>query len=138
MKRFYFAVLVVTAGILAAGSRAKAAETPDFGANGVVFCPGMKSIQSQIDAVFSKQEKSEFGAGRYAILFKPGAYNLDVQVGFYTQVMGLGRSPDEVEISGAIDSTAKWRRGNATVNFWRCVENLAVTPTRNDHTDVWA
>ena len=28
---------------------------------------------------------------------KPGKYNLDVQVGFYTSVLGLGESPDAVD-----------------------------------------
>jgi len=74
---------------------------PDFGPNVLVFDPSTTDIQEQIDAVFARQERSQFGSERYAILLKPGAYNLDVQVGFYTQVLGLGRSPDDVAITGA-------------------------------------
>jgi hypothetical protein len=116
---------------------ASAAE-PDFGPNVLIFDPSMTSIQSQIDAVFAEQERSQFGSRRVAYLFKPGNYNLDVQVGFYMQVLGLGRSPDDVAITGAVRSKATWMKGNATCNFWRTVENLSVTPTLENNTNVWA
>jgi hypothetical protein len=77
----------------------------------------------------------------YAYLFKPGQYNLDVQVGFYTHVIGLGSSPDDVVITGAVRAKADWLGGNnATCNFWRTAENLAVVPTQaiDNGTDVWA
>lgn len=112
---------------------------PDFGPNVLVFDPSTTDIQEQIDAVFARQERSQFGSDRYAILFKPGAYNLDVQVGFYTQVLGLGRSPDDVAITGAVRSKANWMaHRNATCNFWRAVENLSVTPTQDDNINIWA
>lgn len=80
-----------------------------------------------------------FGSNRYAYLFQPGKYNLDVQVGFYMQVLGLGRSPDEVEITGAVRSRARWMANhNATCNFWRSVENLSLIPTLDSHVNVWA
>ena len=98
----------------------------------------MTNIQSRLDAISSRQEHSEFGTNRYAYLFKPGDYNLDVQVGYYMQVLGLGKSPDNVAITGAVRSKAPGRSGNATVNFWRAVENLSVTPTLDQHTNIWA
>src|ERR1019366_1773410 len=71
--------------------------------------------------------------------FKPGTYNLDVQVGFYMQVLGLGAAPDDVSITGAVRAMAKWNQGNATLNFWRLAENLAVTPSASiNSNDVWA
>ena len=76
-------------------------------------------------------------ATRY--LFKPGKYDLDVQVGFYMQVLGLGQSPDDVAITGAVRSKARWMaNNNATCNFWRCVENLSVTPTQDQNINIWA
>ena len=111
---------------------------PDFGPNVLIFDPSMATIQSRIDGIYRQQERSEFGTGRYAYLFKPGAYNLDVQLGFYMDVAGLGQSPDAVSITGAVRSKATWMGGNATVNFWRCVENLSVVPTRDRDIDVWA
>jgi hypothetical protein len=113
---------------------------PDFGPNVLVFDPSMTTtaIQSQIDAVYSRQERNQFGSERDAFLFKPGKYDLDVLVGFYTQVIGLGRSPDDVAITGAVRSKALWMRGNATCNFWRSAENLSVTPTQDENVNVWA
>ncbi len=111
---------------------------PDFGPNVLIFDPSASNLQQQLDTIFHKQERSEFGPGRYAILFKPGSYKLDAQIGFYTQLCGLGKSPDDVSITGSVRSTAAWRRGNATVNFWRAIENLSVTPTSKDNVNVWA
>jgi len=112
----------------------------DFGPNVVIFDPSMSmaSIQSQLDQVFGKQQQNQFGAERYAYFFKPGKYALDVQLGFYMTVHGLGSSPDDVTITGAVRSKADWFNGNATQNFWRGAENLAVVPTRDSNVDVWA
>lgn len=70
-----------------------------FGPNVVIFGPESSSthIQETISGIYSFQAKkaNEFTDRRYAILFKPGHYNLDVRVGYYTQVAGLGRSPQE-------------------------------------------
>jgi hypothetical protein len=112
---------------------------PGFGPNVLIFDPAMKDIQAQIDAVFKKQERNQFGSPRYAYLFKPGAYSLDVQVGFYMQVLGLGQSPDDVAITGAVRSKARWLgNANATCNFWRSAENLSVTPTQDRNVNIWA
>jgi len=129
---------VSISGTVSDSSSSAQATVPDFGADVLIFDPSMTNIQSQIDAVFSKQESNQFGSNRYAFLFKPGNYNLDVQVGFYTQVLGLGKSPDSVAITGAVRSKARWMRGNATCNFWRAVENLSMTPTLDWHTNIWA
>src|SRR5438046_2091002 len=71
---------------------------PEFGPNVMVFDSSMPSqaIQKQIDAVYATQEHNEFGQQRNALLFLPGNYSVDVPVGFYTEVMGLGASPDAV------------------------------------------
>jgi len=113
----------------------------DFGPNVLVFDPstGDSAIQSKIDGVFKAQETNQFGSGRYAYFFKPGKYNLDVQLGFYMEVLGLGAAPDDVSITGAVRSMAKWAQGNATQNFWRLAENLAVTPSPSiNKNNVWA
>ncbi|RXZ84047.1 hypothetical protein EBB07_02845 [Paenibacillaceae bacterium] len=65
-------------------------------------------------------------------MFKPGSYNVKVKVGFYTQVSGLGQDPDDVKINGGVTADAKWDNGNATRNFWRSVENLAILPPANE------
>jgi hypothetical protein len=111
---------------------------PDLGPNVSVFDPSMSSatIQSKLTSVFNQQVTNQFGTQRYALLFKPGTYNVDANVGFYTQVAGLGLTPDAVNINGAVHAEADWFQGNATQNFWRSAENLSVTPTSGS--DRWA
>ena len=74
-------------------------------------------------------ESAQFSTNRYAFLFKPGSYNANISVGFYTSVYGLGQRPDDVNITGSVRCEANWMDGNATCNFWRSVENIADTPT---------
>ncbi|MET9015810.1 RICIN domain-containing protein [Streptomyces olivaceoviridis] len=116
----------------------QSASNPDLGPNVVVFDPSMSSstIQGKLDTIFKQQETNQFGSQRYAVLFKPGAYNADVNVGFYTQVLGLGLTPDAVTVNGAVHAEADWFQGNATQNFWRGAENLSVNPTGGG--DRWA
>ncbi|MCE9579543.1 MAG: coagulation factor 5/8 type domain-containing protein [Deltaproteobacteria bacterium] len=112
--------------------------SPDLGPDVLVFDPSVPvaTIQARLDALFAKQESNQFGGERYAVLFAPGSYAVDANVGFYTQVAGLGASPDDVTITGAVHAEADWFQGNATQNFWREAENLAVVP--NGGTDRWA
>lgn len=104
---------------------------PDFGPNVMVFSPSMPSaeIQAQIDTVYAIQQHSEFGSARYALLFLPGEYHADVPVGFYTEVIGLGATPDAVHIVGDVHSDASLPHNNATCTFWRAAEGFSVTPT---------
>ena len=107
-----------------------------FGPNVYVFDPAMPKadIESVTSAVYGEQEQNEFGDARYALLFKPGSYNVNMNVGFNTSVAGLGQNPDDVAITGALNVDAKWDNGNATRNFWRSIENLKIAPTDPDST----
>jgi len=110
-----------------------------LGENVFVFEPGMdmKEIQTVIDTIFARQSarRSEFSKNRYALLFKPGKYDLDVKVDYYMQILGLGESPEDVIINGAVRSNTT--HGNSVLtNFWRSVENLTVIPADNS-TMVW-
>ncbi|MFJ8897530.1 discoidin domain-containing protein [Streptomyces sp. NPDC102359] len=109
----------------------------DLGPNVIVVDPSTPGLQQKFDEVFARQEKSQFGTGRYQFLLKPGTYNgLNAQLGFYTSVSGLGLNPDDVQINGDITVDAGWFNGNATQNFWRSAENLALSPVNG--TDRWA
>ena len=71
---------------------------------------------------------------RYALLFKPGTYGtaaapLNFQVGYYTEVAGLGSSPSDVTVNGTIDVYNQcFGPGDCTalVNFWRSLSNLTI------------
>ena len=53
-----------------------------------------------------------------------------MRVGYYTQVAGLGLSPNSTVINGGgVTADAQWDGGNATQNFWRDVENLTDSPS---------
>jgi len=113
-------------------------ETPDFGPNVVVAEPGMAGLQETLDGLFKKQERAQFGEGRHAVLFRPGEYKLDFQIGFYTQVSGLGMRPGDVTITGGVGTDAAWMRHNATCNFWRTLENLTIDPAAHGGSMMWA
>ncbi|WP_313661807.1 discoidin domain-containing protein [Cellulosimicrobium cellulans] len=106
----------------------------DLGPNVHVFGPGtpVDQIQAAVDAAYAAQEESQFGLRRDQFLFEPGTYPVHVNVGFNTAVNGLGKNPDDVNITGGVWADAEWFEGNATQNFWRSIENLAVTPTGGD------
>ncbi len=127
-----WALVLALTGALAAPVVATAAPSGggDLGPNVKVFDPSMSSgtIQSQLDSVFSQQESNQFGSERYALLFKPGSYDVNANIGFYTSISGLGQNPDDVNINGSVNVDAGWFGGNATQNFWRSAENLSVTP----------
>jgi len=122
------------------GSLPDLCDAIDFGPNVIIFDSSMSNtfIQSQIDSVFQIQEANQFGSQRYALFFKPGNYSLNAQLGFYTTILGLGTSPDAVTITGGVNSLAAWFEDNATQNFWRGVENIAIKPTVYGNNTIWA
>ena len=108
----------------------------DLGPNVIVFDPTMPTaqIQSTIDAISAQQVSNQFGDERYALLFKPGTYGtpdapLIFQVGYYTEVAGLGESPNDVTINGTVDVYNQCLTPDnctALVNFWRSMSNLTI------------
>jgi hypothetical protein len=132
-------VLVASGGAGATAQHAAAAATPDFGPNVKIFEPGMSTsqIKAAVDAIAGAQVSNEFGTQRYALLFMPGSYGsaadpLNFQVGYYTEVAGLGSSPNDVSVNGTIDSYNQcFGPDNCTalVNFWRSVSNLTINVT---------
>ncbi|WP_030123711.1 hypothetical protein [[Kitasatospora] papulosa] len=109
----------------------------DLGPNVLVFDPSTPDIQGKVDEIFKKQESAQFGSDRYALMFKPGTYNdINAQIGFYTSIAGLGLNPDDTTFNGDVTVDAGWFDGNATQNFWRSAENLALDPVNG--TNRWA
>jgi hypothetical protein len=128
MKRSPITLFLILAAVCVSPIRAaeSAAGAPDFGPNVLIFDPSVSAadIQARIAPITTRMEANQFGPERYAILFKPGTYDVPVKIGFYTQVAGLGRNPDDTVLNGKIVASAQWMRYNATCNFWRAVENL--------------
>ena len=114
---------------------------PDFGPNVIVIDPSMSTsqIHAIVDPIANQQIPNQFGTQRYALLFKPGTYGtktdpLTFQVGYYTSVAGLGLSPSDVVINGAINVSNQCLGKNnciALVNFWRSLSNLTINFVNN-------
>jgi hypothetical protein len=128
--------------LLLAALPLSAQKPPDFGPNVLLITPTtpVAEAQAAIDRIYVTQQHNEFGTERNAVLFAPGEYKLDVPVGFYTEVIGLGASPDAVHITGNVHADASARNNNATTTFWRAAENFSVTPRggEKDGTMQWA
>jgi hypothetical protein len=130
--------LVLVAVLLGTGSSASAAD-PALGPNVRIFDPSMpvSQIQATVDAIHAQQVDDEMGTRRYLLLFKPGTYGsaatpLQMKVGYYTEVAGLGASPEDVTINGKIEVYNRCLANNGTsnclalVNFWRSLSNLSL------------
>jgi len=115
-----------------------AAAPPGLGPNVIVFDSSMPTsqIQATVNTIASKQVSNQFGTDRYALLFKPGTYGsssdpLNFQVGYYTSIAGLGRSPGDVVINGSVYVHNQCDGGFCTAlnNFWRSLSNLTINVT---------
>ncbi|MFI6824805.1 adenylyl cyclase [Micromonospora sp. NPDC050187] len=114
-------------------------DAPNLGSNVTVFDPSMpvSEIQAKLDATHAAQVDDEMGTRRFAYLFRPGVYGtaeqpLQIKVGYYTEISGLGASPTDVVINGKIEAYNRCLTEGGTancialVNFWRTVSNLSL------------
>ena len=119
-----------------------AAGQPDFGPDVYIFTPSMpqSQIQATVNSIASQQISNQFGTQRYALLFEPGTYGsaadpLSFQVGYYTEVAGLGSAPGDVTTDGSSNCIA-------LDNFWRSLSNLTINIAGQtgcqSGTDFWA
>jgi hypothetical protein len=129
------AAAVTLAGTAPAASQ-EAAGVPDLGDNVTIFDPGMPTseIQAILDATHAAQVDNEMGDERYAFYFLPGTYGtaedpLQIKVGYYTEIAGLGASPTDVVINGKVETYNRCLAPDncvALVNFWRTLSNLSI------------
>jgi len=92
------------------------------------------TIKEAVDAAYAENgghsppNHGEFSSKRYAFLFKPGLYDVEVPVGFYTQVLGLGESPSNVVFTspkGVYCEEGDYKTSvGALDTFWRSAENF--------------
>src|SRR6478752_7856674 len=112
---------------------------PDFGPNVTIYSPDtpVDEIQADLDALHAQQVDAEMSTERQGVYFLPGDYGsaadpLQVKVGYYTELAGLGASPDDVTVHGTVEvynrCLADGGTGNclALVNFWRTISNLSI------------
>ena len=107
-----------------------------------VFSPDDPSAAARAELAALGEElndraRGHFSRARLALLFKPGVYrDLDVPVGYYTQVLGLGRRAGDVVFAGDARgphcAAADTRPGGAGSldTFWRAAENFRTDAPR--------
>jgi len=133
------APVTATTAVSAALAAPSPAHAADLGANVTVFDPGMPvgEIQAALDTAHAAQVDNEMGTQRYAFLFEPGTYGtaeqpLQIKVGYYTEIAGLGASPTDVVINGKVEVYNRCLDDGGTsnclalVNFWRTLSNLSI------------
>jgi len=137
-----FALGLALAAVVSATGPAAAASPPrtaDLGPNVTIFDPSMpvSQIQATLDATHAAQVNDEMGTNRLTFFFKPGTYGtaetpLQIKVGYYTEIAGLGSSPTDVVINGKIEVYNRCLENDGTsncialVNFWRTLSNLTL------------
>jgi hypothetical protein len=135
--------------LLICATPSAAASHSHFGANVYIFNPHMplRQIQATADRIAKRQIDNQFGDERYALLFEPGTYGtrehpLNIQVGYYTAVAGLGASPTDVLINGSAQVRNRCLRGACVAldNFWRSLSNLTINAISRDCDagEIWA
>ena len=110
-----------------------------FGPHVLVLDPSMPTaqVQAAVDAISDAQTDDEMGTDRWSILFRPGTYGTDeeplqMKVGYYTEVAGLGADPGDVHINGKIEVYNRCLEDGGTANcialnnFWRTLSNLTI------------
>jgi hypothetical protein len=128
------------------------ATVAQFGPDVCVFNATMSqaAIQADLNAIADQQVPvaSQFDGDRYAVFFQPGTYGsatdpLVFQVGYYTEVAGLGFMPQDTIVNGAIDvfnnlCTAGTSNCNSDDNFWRSLSNLTLNVDLPSSTPAYA
>ena len=147
-----YVIGVISLGTGFFSTAAMAQATTPFGANVIVFTPSMSTAQIQtiVNNISSQQVSNQFGTQRYALLFEPGTYGsaaapLVFQVGYYTEVAGLGAAPGDVVINGSIDVYNQCFAPDNCIaldNFWRSLSNLTINVAGQSgclgNTEFWA
>ena len=138
------------AGTDAVGAKTVALRTSrvhDLGPNVKIFGPttSVAKINAYLQGIAGEEQ---FSTGRHLVLFRPGTYGsaahpISSTVGYYTAVAGLGSSPKDVVINGAlhVDPETGPYGPSALDHFWRSLSNLTINPDQvgeAPHTMSWA
>ncbi|GAB3018411.1 hypothetical protein GCM10011376_00630 [Nocardioides flavus (ex Wang et al. 2016)] len=123
-----------------AAPAAPVADAPDLGDRVIVFDDSMPvaEIRERTDEIWRQQVDAEMSEERWSLLFRPGTYGTDdeplqIKVGYYTEVAGLGASPSDVVINGKVEVYNRCLTDAPTQpycvalnNFWRSLSNLTI------------
>ena len=130
MKKTVITTLLALVALTGQAGLASASSAEElFGPNVIIFSPqdNMQAVAFKVNALHDEMFHDQFSRQRYAVLFLPGDYREAglLNVPYYMQIAGLGRTPYEVQLSN-IHTPAPLRDDNGTCTFWRSAENLSV------------
>jgi hypothetical protein len=133
-----FRTLILAGTFFCASALAVNPNPPVWPANVKVFTPSTPTatIQSTCDAIFATNggqtppDHGQFVNNGYALLFTPGAYTgLNINIGYYTSIMGLGTTPGGTTINSVSSPQGNNNYMVGALNsFWRSAENFSTTP----------
>lgn len=109
---------------------------PEWPSNVKIFTTATPTseIQAVADAIFAtnggKNDNGHFVNVGYALLFAPGTYTeLNINIGYYTSIMGLGINISDTEINSVSSPQGNDDPTIGALNsFWRSAENFSTTP----------
>lgn len=113
---------------------------PEWPTSVTVFGPSDTGIDGKIADAYAENgghqpaNHGQFSSSRFAFLFKPGSYGVDVPVGYYTQILGLGATPADVTFTspkGVYSEEQDYTIGGALSTFWRSAENFRSSATQD-------
>ncbi|CAE7275174.1 unnamed protein product [Symbiodinium necroappetens] len=97
---------------------------PEDAVNGSDLTARIAALLSELNNVTT----GHYSSDRKALLFKPGTYETDIEVGYYVQVLGLGERPEDVQFTSAWGVHSKPMGAipdpGSLDNFWRSAENF--------------
>ncbi len=140
---------LAAAGTIVTAPAAHGAD-PLFGPNVTIFDENW-SVDAINSALQAASHEGEFSLKRHQFFFAPGTYGvnnnadnpmaatniINSELGYYQSVSGLGASPDDVLINGAIHVEPErvceanpWdcQQPGSLTKFWRSMSNLAFNP----------
>ena len=141
---------LIAGGLAAAVPATAAPGDPDFGPNVTIFDETWTADQISA-ALMAASTEAEFSLNRHQFFFKPGTYGsaagqdnpltatdiVNSELGYYQAVAGLGASPEDVRINGAIHvepvracEANPWdcQQPGSLTRFWRSMSNLTFNP----------
>ena len=134
-RRSFLALLVCT---LSSASEPNPPTWPDsvhvFGPNDATDAAAKMLAAYSVNGGHSPSNHGQFSSARYAFMFKPGKYDVDAPVGYYTTVHGLGETPSDVTFispRGVYSEEQDYNIGGALSTFWRGAENFRSEATQN-------
>ncbi len=131
----YYKVQGVNGSMNGEISEVDSLEIEKFGRDTYVFNENddIEQVSDVIEEIFEGQHYNQFGTERYSLAFKPGDYtDMDAasfNMGYYTQMIGLGKTPYDVQIKNVTTPPALSMGDNVTCNFWVNIENLTIKKT---------